>query len=255
MTELLRVESLTKAFGGIRAVDDVSMSARTGEILGIIGPNGAGKTSLLNCITGLLRIDAGEVWLGEQPLTSKSPLRIARAGVSRTLQLAEHFRTFRVHEYVMLGRGARLPRSIWTYGLSSRAVVRTERAQSQVVDALLSEFGLEQQRGRLLGELSYGTQKLVDIVRAVAAEPVLLLLDEPTSGCSQEERFALESHVERLRQAGTTCVIVDHDVGFLSHICDRLLAMSLGKRIQAGLPKDVLADPEVIASYLGNPRA
>jgi branched-chain amino acid transport system ATP-binding protein len=183
------------------------------------------------------------------------PHRIADLGVARTLQHAEHFKDFTVLDFVLLGRQRYLPRSVWLCGLSAPGVLRKESAQARVVREQLDRFELGDQADVRLGELPYGTQRLVDVARALAAEPRLVLFDEPTSGSSLYERQALRRHMHRVREQGVTALLVDHDVSFVSDCCDRLVAMALGRSLYAGSPGEVLAQPEVIDSYLGVPHA
>jgi branched-chain amino acid transport system ATP-binding protein len=170
------------------------------------------------------------------------------------LQLAEHFKDFRIEDFVLLGRQHWTSKSVWACGFGFPAVIRREREQVRFVADLLDRFGLSEYRGERLRELPYGTQRLVDLARAMATQPRLLLLDEPTSGSSESEREALHRHVRELRSAGVTALVVDHDVGFVSQCSDRLLAMALGRALAVGTAEQVLADAEVISSYLGRPQ-
>jgi branched-chain amino acid transport system ATP-binding protein len=253
MTAMLEVKDVARAFAGLRAVDGASFHVDPGEVVGVIGPNGAGKTTLLNCISGVLHINSGTITFDGRRIDRLGPSRIAAIGISRTMQLAEHFKDFNVLDFVLLGRQRFLPRSIWLAGLNAPSTVRRERREVAVVHSLLDRFDLHESADLQLGELPYGTQRLVDIVRALAAEPRLVLLDEPTSGSSLYERQTMRTHVRRIREDGVTAVVVDHDLGFVSDCCDRLVAMALGQSICAGSPADVLSHPEVIESYLGVP--
>jgi branched-chain amino acid transport system ATP-binding protein len=250
---LLSIRSLGRDFGGLRAVDGIDLDVERGQTVGVIGPNGAGKTTLLNCVSGLLRADRGTVEFEGKRIETLPAHRIARLGVARTLQLAEHFKTFRVVDFVLLGRQEFLPKSLWMCGLGLPVVRRTEREQERAVGELLERFGLSEYRRVMLRELPYGTQRLVDLVRALAMQPQLLLLDEPTSGSSEFDRRTLAGHLATFREEGLTTVVVDHDVRFVSESCDQVLAMALGRPLSHGTPAEVLADPEVVSSYLGTP--
>lgn len=251
---LLSVRGLTRSFGGLLAVDEVDLDVEPGRIVGIIGPNGAGKTTLLNCISGMLRADRGTVTFDGQRIERLRPHRITRLGVGRTLQLAEHFKNFTVVDFVMLGRQDHLPRSIWVCGLNLGTARRRGRAELAVVRSLLERYELADVGDTALRELPYGTQRLADLVRALAGEPRLLLLDEPTSGSSEYDRAALRRYLGTLRDEALTTVVVDHDVRFVSDTCDSVVAMALGRRLCTGTPAEVLADPAVVASYLGSER-
>jgi branched-chain amino acid transport system ATP-binding protein len=252
---MLEIEGVTKSFGGLKAVNGVTFDVEQGEVVGVIGPNGAGKTTLLNCVSGTLRSSSGRVTFEGRSIQRMAPHRVAAIGIARTLQLAEHFKDFTVLDFVLLGRQRYLPKSIWLCGLHAPGVVRKERQEIRAARELLEKFDLIAVERLPLRELPYGTQRLVDMVRALASDPKLVLLDEPTSGSSQYERESLRTHVHRIRDEGVTAVLVDHDVGFVSDCCDRLVAMALGKSICVGEPQEVLARPEVIESYLGVPYA
>jgi ABC-type branched-subunit amino acid transport system ATPase component len=248
---LLDVRQLTMRFGGLTAVDDVSFEAFDRRITAIIGPNGAGKTTLLNCISGTLRPSSGTVNLRGERLTGQSAYKVARHGIARTFQIAESFRSFTVLDYVLLGRSAWRPSSFWRCGISTPATNRGDREQVAIARGLLAEHGLAGVADRQLRELSYGHQKMADMVRALAAEPQILLLDEPTSGSSAHERVEMREVMSMLRDTGITTVVVDHDVSFVSSSCSRVFAMASGQPIGLGTPQEVLAMPELIASYLG----
>jgi branched-chain amino acid transport system ATP-binding protein len=253
MSALLEITALGKDFGGLTAMDGISFQMERGESVGVIGPNGAGKTTLLNCISGLLRADRGAVSVLGQPTTRLAPHRIARLGLARTLQLAEHFNDFRVDDFVMIGRQQRLANSVWTTGIGLPHVRRREQEQRRIAHEFLERFDLADSKHRKLRELSYGAQRLADLARAAASEPRLLLLDEPTSGSSESDREVLAGHLADFRRDGIGVLVVDHDVAFVSATCDRALAMALGRTLAQGSPAAVLAHPEVIEAYLGRP--
>ncbi len=248
---MLAVEDIALHFGGLAALDGVSFDVTAGETFGIIGPNGAGKTTLLNCISGILRPTAGAVSLRQERLTGLPAHKVARLGVARTFQIAESFRSFTVLDYVLLGRSAWRPGSFWRCGVALPATRNADRHQVRIARDLLGEHGLSDVQNRQLRELSYGHQKMVDVVRALAAEPKVLLLDEPTSGSSAEERVALRGVMRTLTDAGITTLVVDHDVTFVSECCTRVFALASGRPIGIGSPRQVLDMPEVVESYLG----
>jgi branched-chain amino acid transport system ATP-binding protein len=251
VTGFFSVTSANLSFGGVVALDDLSFSLERGEYLGIIGPNGAGKTTLLNCISGVLRPSTGSIQLDSTSLIGKRPHRIANLGVARTFQAVEHYKELTVIDYVMLGRLQQLAPSVFKRALALPGALRAERDARRVAQEYAERYGLGEYRDLTLGELPYGFQKLADIVRAIAMQPRLLLLDEPASGSSEEERRALRATIEGLRAEDCSVVLVDHDVEFVSTTCDRMMAMAMGRRLCAGSPAEVLSDPQVIEQYLG----
>lgn len=250
-TPLLRMEEAELHFGGVYAVHGISLAVEREEMLGIIGPNGAGKTTLLNCISGVLPLSGGRIFFDGERIDSVAAHKAAGRGIARTFQIAESFRSFSVLDYVLLGRNAWRPKSLWLCSAGLRSVRRADRQQVAIAESLIEKYKLAEFRHSLLRELPYGHQKLADIVRALAAEPRLLLLDEPTSGSSAEERLMLREVMHELRAEKISTVVVDHEVGFISDCCSRVLAMASGRQLAVGTPEEVLARPEVIDSYLG----
>ena len=246
------VANLSRSFGGIRAIDDISFTVAEHQMYGLIGPNGAGKTTLLNCVSGVLAPGAGRVRLKSVELAGLASHKVMRKGVSRTFQTTEHFKNFSVLEFVLLGRLSRRVKSVWGCGLGMPLVGRSERRERAYIGELLERFGLAEYAQSDLREISYGTQKIVDVVRAVASEPALLLLDEPTSGSSESERQMLRRVMSELVTSGVTTIVVDHDVGFVRDCCDSMMAMAVGAKLCEGAPADVMSDPAVMSSYLGN---
>lgn len=245
------VRGLSKSFGGITALTDASLTADKGQTIGIIGPNGAGKTTLLNCIAGGLRPDSGAVTLEGRPVTGLRADKLTRLGISRTFQTTEHFTSFTVERFVMMGVLGQRVESVWRCGLGLRGVTRAERQAHELTRETLDRFGLQAVAGATLAELSYGDQKRADMARAVIGVPRVLLLDEPTSGSSAHERALFADIIRSLGSQGITSVVVDHDVGFISRCCDHVVAMERGARILDGRPDDVLNHPQVIAAYMG----
>jgi branched-chain amino acid transport system ATP-binding protein len=248
---MLDVDNLVMRFGGIRAVDGVSFRLPRGKTLGIVGPNGAGKTVLLNCINGVYRIESGQVTLGGERIDQLKPHAIASRHVGRTFQSTQQFSEFRVIDYVMLGRLSHQSRSIVGCALSLPHVRKGERAELDIAVGVLADLGLSEVGYHRLSDLPYGIQKQVDMARAIATKPDLLLLDEPTSGTTTNERIGIAAAVDRLAASGLTMVIVDHDVNFISQRCNSLLVMNYGKVLASGDPGEVLARREVIEAYLG----
>lgn len=242
---VLKAEGLELAFTGVKAVDGVDLEAREGEFLAIIGSNGSGKTTFLNMCTGYLRPTAGTVFLGNTPITGMAPRRIAQRGIARAFQIPQLFTDQTLIENVMLAIASR--RGIWE-GLKplNRSVYVEEALE------LLELFGLERHTETVTGTLPEGLRKLADITLALALKPRLLLLDEPTSGVSAIERFALmEKLMAALRAGQMTALFVEHDMEVVQRYADRVVVWDAGKIIAEGGPADVLKDPKVVERVVG----
>jgi branched-chain amino acid transport system ATP-binding protein len=248
----LHVRGVRKRFGGLSAVDRVTFEVQPGEAFGVIGPNGAGKTTLLNCISGVLHIDAGEIMFGSRRIDGLRPNKLVALGMARTFQLAEHFTSFKAYEFVMLGRLRHQRRGILASALGLPAVRASERREQDNARGRLRDVGLGDICDERLSDLAYGVQKRVDLVRALAAEPKILLLDEPTSGVSPQERIGIRDSLEVAAALGITRIIVDHDVSFVTETCARALVMHYGQELALGTPAQVFQIPAVREAYLGS---
>ena len=251
---LLKVENVVLSFGGIQALSDVSLEIEKGQLFALIGPNGSGKTSLINCITTFYKVDRGHIYFNGDDITRLHSHKIAKRGIARTFQGLELFKHATVLDNIKLGRhihlktGALLGGLYW--GPARREEVATRKyVEEEIVDLL----EIEDIRKEVVGALPYGLQKRVELGRALAMEPELLLLDEPTGGMNREEREDLVSYILDVHEVwGVTILLVEHDMGVVMDICDPVMVLNFGRKIAQGTPQEIQANPEVIAAYLGS---
>lgn len=249
------VQQLSKSFGGLKAIDQLDFQVQEKEIFSIIGPNGAGKSTIFNCINGLYRPEQGQIHFKDQNLIGRRPDQIARAGIARTFQNLELFAHMTTLDNIMLGRHLRMKASIAAVlGLS---IKRSKAAQEELhhrrkVEEIIDFLELESARDQFVSNLPYGKQKRVELGRALALEPDLLLLDEPAAGLTQEERQDMVFWIKDIRDLlGITVILIEHNMQMVQNISDRILAINFGKAITTGSPAEVLGHPEVIRAYLG----
>jgi branched-chain amino acid transport system ATP-binding protein len=248
---MLEIDCVSLSFGGIRALSDVTISIPESTTFGLIGPNGAGKTALLNCVCGVYRAQQGTIRLDGEPLTGLPMERIAQRGIGRTFQSMDHFEEFKVSDYVLLGRVESLARSSTLAAIRWPGVVRREKAEAARVAETLEQCDLTKYASARLHEIPYGVQKLVDVARVLCSSASWVLLDEPTSGTTSEDRPAISAAVDLLTEHGTTVVIVDHDVDFVARHAQSLAALDQGKVIAQGETSAVLNDQTVRQIYFG----
>jgi len=253
--KLFSIDSLSISFGGLTAVDKVSFNVKPGSVFSIIGPNGAGKTTIFNCISGLYQPNSGSIFFKEEDITGLKPHRIAKKGIARTFQNIELFSRMTTMENLMLGRHIHMKTGVWsgsTFFRRGSKAAREEIEHRGQVERIIDLLDLQSARNQFVGGLPYGTQKLIELGRALALEPELLLLDEPSAGMNSEEKQDLIFWIKDIQdELGVTILLIEHDMKMVMDISDRILAINFGKPITEGNPEEVQKHPEVLKAYLG----
>jgi ABC-type branched-subunit amino acid transport system ATPase component len=254
VSALLSVKGLARTFGGVRAVDGADFGVAAGEVHGLIGPNGAGKTTVINLVSGLLQPSAGSIALAERAIHGLAAHRVAALGVARTFQNIRLFPDLSALDNVLVGRHLRRRPSLAARLLLLPSATAEERAARQQAGALLERVGLSDRAGEKARNLSYGEQRRVEIARALASAPRLLLLDEPTAGMNPVEVQAVAALIRKVAAEGHSVLLVEHNVRLVMDVCDAVTVLDFGKVIAEGPPTAVARDPAVISAYLGSPQ-
>jgi ABC-type branched-subunit amino acid transport system ATPase component len=249
---MLRLNGITKIFGGLTALEDVSLSVTRGSITGIIGPNGAGKTTLFNIVTGLYTQTSGQVYFGEKNISLFAPERLAGLGLVRTFQNVELFGQMTVLENVMVGLHTRSKSGIFACAFKIPSQIREEKYIKEKGLKWLEFTGLADLADLTACNLPFGKGRLLEISRALAVEPQIILMDEPAAGLNSRETVELAGLIRRIKELGITVVLVEHDMELVMDICESIIVLNLGKKLAEGTPREIQENKAVIAAYLGD---
>jgi len=252
---ILKIEDLTIFFGGIKALNKVSFEVDKGAIYSIIGPNGAGKTTVFNCISGIYKPNSGKISFKGEDITYLKPNQVAEKGIARTFQNIELFSHMSTMDNLMLGRHLHMKTGVWggaTFIYKNSRAAKEEIENRRKVEEIIDFLDLQVARDQFVVNLPYGTRKLVELGRALALDPEVILLDEPSAGMNMEEKGDLIFSIQDIRDdLGITVLLVEHDMNLIMDVSDRILALNYGEKIAEGLPEEIQKNPEVLKAYLG----
>ncbi|MBR0482301.1 MAG: ABC transporter ATP-binding protein [Firmicutes bacterium] len=249
---MLRLDHLTLRFEGMVATDDVCMEVEDHKVTALIGPNGAGKTTLFNQITGVLVPESGHIYLDDEDITGLKPYQICLKGITRTYQVIKLFSGMTCLENVLVGMHTKLEQNFWQDMFHTKKMRQQEKQGLEKAHKLLELVGLDQFASYPAGALSYGQQRLVEIARALASDPKIILLDEPAAGMNTKEKMDLNDKIRKIIDMGTTVLLVEHDMSLVMNIADKIYVINSGKNLAEGTPEEVSNNPDVIEAYLGS---
>ena len=251
MASILKMEHICKNFAGLKALDDVTLDIQDDEIFGLIGPNGAGKTTLFNAVSGFSKPSSGEVEFCGENYTHKTTNEYCINGLARTFQNIRVFGDMTVVENLKVGMHKLIKTNLADIILQTRRQKAEEEKARQKCEEIMEFLGIEKYADDFAGGLPYGTQRLVEIGRALASDPKLILLDEPTAGMNEQETMDLMELIKRIRKRGPAVLVIEHNMKFMMNLCDRIAVLNFGKLLMVGTPSEVSSNPEVIEAYLG----